>query len=250
VLELKEVTKRFGGLVAVDEVSLTVPTGELHCIIGPNGAGKTTLLGLLTGDQRPTAGEIWLDQVRTDGLRLHQIARLGVLRKFQVPGIFADLSVRENLAIAAHGQSALRRLLRVRNEHEDLIRRTLDLVHLSDHATVPAGALAHGSVQWLEIGMVLINEPRVLLLDEPTAGMTRAETLGTATLLRKIAEDSSATIIVVEHDMEFVRRVGHRITVLHKGAVLAQGVIDEIENDPEVRQVYLGADEMGADGAA
>lgn len=249
MLELKAVTKRFGGLVAVDDVSLTIPTGELHCIIGPNGAGKTTLLGLLTGDQRPTAGEIWLDQVRTDGLRPHQIARLGVLRKFQVPGVFPDLTVWENLTIAAHGQSALRRLFHVRNEHEALIRRTVELVHLHDYASVAAGELAHGSVQWLEIGMVLINEPCVLALDEPTAGMTRAETLETATLLRQIAENSSATIIVVEHDMEFVRHVGHRITVLHKGAVLAQGVIDEIENDPEVRQVYLGADELGGAGA-
>jgi urea transport system ATP-binding protein len=250
MLELRGVTKRFGGLFAVQDVDLEVPTGELHVIIGPNGAGKTTLLSLLTGDERPTSGRIWLDGVQTDRLRPHQIARLGMLRKFQVPGIFPELSVWDNLAVAAEGRTPLTRLLRDRARHDSLIRKTMERLRLSEHAQVPASALSHGNVQWLEIAMVLIDQPRVLLLDEPTAGMTRAETLETAALLGDIAKETDATMIIVEHDMEFVRLVGHRITVMHKGAVLAQGDIDEIERNPQVREVYLGAEQAGGSGVA
>ena len=248
MLEMAGVTKRFGGLVAVDDVDLTVPTGQTHCIIGPNGAGKTTLLSLLTGEQRPSAGEIRLDDQRIDGLPQHKVARLGMLRKFQVPGIFVDLSVRENLAIAVGGTSGWRALFRPAPQTAALVEETLALVRLDEQAEVPAGELAHGSVQWLEIGMVLANRPKVILLDEPTAGMTPAETLETATLLGEIVGQTKATVVVVEHDMDFVRRVGEQITVLHKGAVLTQGTISEVERDPRVRQVYLGAE--GDSGAA
>jgi urea transport system ATP-binding protein len=250
VIELKSVTKRFGGLVAVDAVDLHILTGELHCIIGANGAGKSTLLDLLTCEQRPTSGEIWLDGQRLDGVPAYRAARLGILRKFQVPGIFRDLTVAENLAIAVDGRSSLHTLFRGVGAEDEVVRQTLERIRLTSVAQVPAGALSHGNVQWLEIGMVLINRPRVLLLDEPTAGMTRAETMDTAALLGEIAGETEATMIIVEHDMEFVRRIGQRITVLHKGAVLTQGEIDDVERDPRVRAVYLGTPHLGGSGAA
>jgi urea ABC transporter ATP-binding protein UrtD len=250
VLEVKGLTKRFGGVVAVDHVDLRIEAGELHCIVGPNGAGKSTFLSLLTGDARPTSGEIWLEEHRTDQLDAHEMARLGMMRKFQVPAVFPDLTVHDNLAVAAMGCASLRELLRSDRDREPRIREVLERTRLIGRAGTPAGELAHGEVQWLEIAMVLINRPRVLLLDEPTAGMTPAETMDTADLLLEVATDTSSTMVIVEHDMAFVRRVGQRITVLHKGAVLTQGAIDEIERDPRVRQVYLGVDDEGAPGAA
>jgi urea transport system ATP-binding protein len=250
MLEVRGLTKRFGGVVAVDDVNLRIEEGELHCIVGPNGAGKSTLLSLLTGDIRPTAGEIWLGETRTDRLAPHEMARLGMMRKFQVPAIFPDLTVTENLAVAAAGCLSLRALLRSDGARESRVHATLERTRLTAMAAEPAGALAHGAVQWLEIGMVLINEPRVLLLDEPTAGMTPAETMDTAELLLEVAQDSASTMVIVEHDMAFVRRIGHGITVLHKGAVLTQGGMDDIERDPRVRQVYLGIDDEGVGGAA
>jgi urea transport system ATP-binding protein len=250
VLEVRGLSKRFGGVVAVDDVDLRIGEGELHCIVGPNGAGKSTFLSLLTGDVRPTSGEVWLRDTRIDRLAPHELARLGMMRKFQVPAIFPDLTVTENLAVAAAGCLSLGRLLRSDRGRDGDVREILERTRLVGMAHEPAGALAHGAVQWLEIGMVLINSPRVLLLDEPTAGMTPAETMDTADLLLEVAEESASTMVIVEHDMGFVRRVGHRITVLHKGAVLVQGGMDEIEQDPRVREVYLGVDDEGVGGAA
>lgn len=239
-LEVRGVVKRFGGLTAVDDVSLSIADGEMHCIIGPNGAGKTTLLSLITGELPVTSGEVWLDDVRLDGRPPYEVARLGVLRKFQVPAIFDELTVRANLAVAAHGTVPVTSLFGRRNGAEDVIESVLHEVRLADHASTTAGDLPHGLVQWLEIGMVIINRPRVLLLDEPTAGMTRAETGETADLLASTARTTNSTMIIVEHDMDFVRRVGERITVLHEGRVLTQGDIRAVEADPEVREVYLG----------
>lgn len=239
-LEIREVVKRFGGLTAVDDVSLSIADSEMHCIIGPNGAGKTTLLSLITGELPVTSGEVWLDDVRLDGRAPYEVARLGVLRKFQVPAIFDELTVRANLAVAVHGTVPVTGLFGRRNGEADQIESVLHEVRLSNHASTTAGDLPHGLVQWLEIGMVIINRPRVLLLDEPTAGMSRAETAETADLLASIARTTNSTMIIVEHDMDFVRRVGERITVLHEGRVLTQGDIEAVEADPEVREVYLG----------
>lgn len=249
MLEVRGLSKRFGGVEAVRDVQLRIEAGERHCIVGPNGAGKSTFLGLLTGDVRPTAGQIWLDDRRTDLLAPHEMARLGMMRKFQVPSIFPDLSVRANLAVAASGCDSLRRLLWPARADESTISETLERIRLTDAADVPAGELAHGSIQWLEIGMVLINRPRVLLLDEPTAGMTPAETMDTAALLLEVGEDTGAAMIIVEHDMDFVKRIGERVTVLHKGEVLTQGTHDEVVDDPRVREVYLGETGGQDDGA-
>ncbi len=241
MIEIRAVTKRFGGIVAVDAVDLVVPRGELHCLVGPNGAGKTTLLALLTGDLHPTSGEIWIGGRRTDGLSAHELARMGVMRKHQVPAVFPDLSVWENLSIAATGCVPLRQLLRADHVTAPIVDRMLERVRLAPVASTAAQELSHGQVQWLEIGMALITEPSVILLDEPTAGMTRAETDETAALLLTIAAEGESTMVVVEHDMTFVRQVADRVTVLHKGSVVAQGSIDDVEHDPQVREVYLGA---------
>jgi urea ABC transporter ATP-binding protein UrtD len=240
VLEMTGVVKRFGGLTAVDGVDLRVEKGEIRCIIGPNGAGKTTLFNLLTGDLKPTRGRVLFEGQQIDGLPVHRIARLGVSRKFQVPAVFHDLTVLENLRVAANGGRGLLSLLRRDREREESVWGVTEEVGLQDLVDVPAGHLAHGQIQRLEIGMVLANEPRMLLLDEPTAGMTHDEMRGIAVLLRSLLERRHLTMVIVEHDIDFIKIIGDRITVMHKGKVLMEGRHSDVERSAEVRRVYLG----------
>ncbi|MEV6344309.1 ATP-binding cassette domain-containing protein [Actinoplanes sp. NPDC051851] len=224
-----DVQKRFGGLRVLRGVTLDVAPNEVRTVIGPNGAGKSTFFGLLTGRHRPDAGEILLDGVRLNRLRPEKRARLGLGIKTQVPSIYPELSVAENVWIAAYGAGP---------DAEKRVAEVLAGLRLTGKAQLPAGALAHGEQQWLEIGMVLVRRPRVVLLDEPTAGMTRAETSRYVELIAVLAR--SATVLVVEHDMEFVRDLGAPVTMLHEGTVFAEGSIAELRADDRVLDVYLG----------
>lgn len=241
MLEVRDLVRRFEGLLALDGINLTVEPGEIRCLIGPNGAGKTTLLNVLTGELRPSAGTVLFEGRRIDGLPVHRVARLGLVRKFQVPAVFGDLSVRDNLMVAIAGGVALPRLLRRWSADTEAVLDIVDETSLGDVLEARASHLSHGQVQWLEIAMALATRPRVLLLDEPTAGMSPAETRATVQLLRRFAREGGLTAVIVEHDLEFVRMIGDRITVLHKGRILTEGGVAEIEGHPEVRKVYLGA---------
>jgi ABC-type uncharacterized transport system ATPase subunit len=246
VLEGRGLVKRFGGLVAVNGVDLTVEEGETRCIIGPNGAGKTTLFNLLTGEHRPTKGQVLLRGRRIDGLSPHRIARLGVARKFQVAAVFPELTVIENLRVAADGRRSPFALFLHDRRRENELWAVLEEVNLLDHAAVPAERLSHGQVQHLEIAMVLATRPTVLLLDEPTAGMTHEETARTAQLLKDVSTDRRLTTVIVEHDIDFIKMMGDRITVLHEGKVLLEGPHTDVERSAEVRRVYLGERLNGA----
>jgi ABC-type uncharacterized transport system ATPase subunit/ABC-type branched-subunit amino acid transport system permease subunit len=224
--------KMFGGIRAVDSISLQFPAGELHCLIGPNGAGKSTFFNLLVGQYPPTAGTISLDGRPITRLLPHQRARRGIGIKLQVPSIYRELSVRENVWLAAFAHISNTR------QAEAAVDRVLARIGLGERADYPAGDLSHGEQQWLEIGMVVASAPEVILLDEPTAGMTHDETIRTVELVRGLAE--AATVVVVEHDMEFVQRLDAPVTVLHEGRILAHGRLSEIRLDERVLDVYLG----------
>ncbi|TPN44522.1 ATP-binding cassette domain-containing protein [Mesorhizobium sp. B1-1-9] len=228
LLQAENVGIRFGGLQALEGLNLTVRDKELCCIIGPNGAGKSTFLNVLTGTLRPTSGSVRFLGHDIAGLPLHRIARLGIARKFQIPSVFPSLSVEDNLKVARWGVP-----LPVRPVSE-----LLELVALVDSAARLAGELAHGQKQWLEIGMALAIEPRLLLLDEPTAGMTPQETLATAEMLLRLKGEFS--IVAVEHDIRFVRALNCETLVLHQGRRLRSGPFHDIETDEMVRDVYLG----------
>jgi len=240
MLEARDLVKRFGGLVAIDHVSLEIGAGEIRCIIGPNGAGKTTLFNVLTGDIKPDEGQVLLQGRRIDRLPPHRIVRLGVVRKFQVPSVFPEMTVLDNMRVAANGMRALPTLLRSQRQREASIRQAVHELSLEDSADIVAAHLPHGAVQRLEVAMVLVNEPSVLLLDEPTAGMTFDETRQTAELLRRIAESRNLTMVIIEHDIDFIKMMGDRITVVYKGKILIEGPHSEIEKSEEVRRVYLG----------
>lgn len=225
--------------MAINNLSLSVDEGELRCIIGPNGAGKTTLFGLISGYLQPDKGQILFRGEVLNGLSVDQISRRGIGRKFQSPTVFGELTVLENLQVAIHGKSSLRHLIFTPNSQASLmVEEILGLIELTEKRHLPAQALSHGEKQWLEIGMVLATRPRLLLLDEPTAGMTPAETHKTAQLIRRISRQ--ITTVVIEHDLKFIREIGQIVTVLHYGAILAQGPIDEIAQNQQVRQAYLG----------
>jgi ABC-type uncharacterized transport system ATPase subunit len=221
--------KRFGGLTAVNNVSLEVEPNALLCLIGPNGAGKSTLLNMLTGTLEPSSGTILFEGLSTVGLPLYRVARLGISRKFQVPSIFDSLTVTECIEVAQLSPGAQRPL-----EVDDV----LALVELLPFAGQPVASLAHGQKQWLEIGMALAVNPKLLLLDEPTAGMTPSETLRTAGLVRDLSQHCA--VVTVEHDMRFVRALDSHVVVLHQGAILANGPFEQIQRDERVRDVYLG----------
>ena len=230
ILETRRLVKEFGGLRAVDGVDFTLRRGELRCLIGPNGAGKSTFFRLLAGMLRPTAGSVEWKGVDLTRLHPHQIARAGIGIKSQVPRVYDQLTVAENVWLSAnfrHGRTA-----------GAIVDRVLEETRLADRRDTRAAHLAHGDRQWVEIGMVLAADPELILLDEPTAGMTRAEARRTAELVREI--NRRASLIVVEHDMDFVRELGAGVTVLHRGAVLAEGSIDQIRDNRAVRDVYLG----------
>jgi ABC-type uncharacterized transport system ATPase subunit len=228
LLQAENVGIRFGGLQALEGLNLTVRDKELCCIIGPNGAGKSTFLNVLTGTLRPTSGSVRFLGHDIAGLPLHRIARLGIARKFQIPSVFPSLSVEDNLKVARWGAPSPVRP----------VGELLELVALGGRATTLAGELAHGQKQWLEIGMALAIEPRLLLLDEPTAGMTPQETLATAQMLLRLKGEFS--IVAVEHDIRFVRALNCETLVLHQGRRLRSGPFHDIEADEMVRDVYLG----------
>jgi urea transport system ATP-binding protein len=240
ILEVQNVRKSFGGLMAIDNLSLRVEPGELRCVIGPNGAGKTTLFGLISGSLRPDSGRILFDQRVLNGLSVSQISRLGIGRKFQSPTVFENLTVLENLQVAAQAGQSLRRLAFSNGPGtEGLVGDILATIELAEKHHWAAQALSHGEKQWLEIGMVLASRPKLLLLDEPTAGMTPVETHQTAQLIRRISQQT--TTVVIEHDLKFIREIGTIVTVLYYGSVLAQGTIDEISADERVHSAYLGS---------
>ena len=241
VLYLDQVTVSFDGFRALNNLSFQVDVGELRCIIGPNGAGKTTMMDVITGKTRPDKGEVFfgttLDLTR---MTEPQIAQAGIGRKFQKPTVFEHHSVFENLEIAIKTDKRIGHSLfgRLTGEQKDRIADILDTVQLTDAVSSRAGLLSHGQKQWLEIGMLLAQEPRLLLLDEPVAGMTDHETMRTAELLESLAGKHS--IVVVEHDMQFVGSIARTVTVLHEGSVLAEGSMDKVQSDERVIEVYLG----------
>lgn len=241
LLALENVTRSFDGFKAINGLSLAVQPGELRAVIGPNGAGKTTMMDIITGKTRPDGGRVTWNGV-TDLTRLDeaQVANLGIGRKFQKPTVFDTHTVADNLALALRAPRGVFAALRHRTSGAEVLRIAagLDRVRLGALRDRLAGTLSHGQKQWLEIAMLLAQEPQLLLVDEPAAGMTDAETMETATLLRAIAGDR--TVIVVEHDMEFVRALDCKVTVLHQGAVLAEGSLAHVSAQDAVIEVYLG----------
>ncbi len=241
ILYLEGVTVSFDGFRALNDLSLTLDDGELRCIIGPNGAGKTTMMDVITGKTRPDAGRVFFGQT-IDLTRLNesQIAQAGIGRKFQRPTVFETMTVFENMELALKTDKRGLASLRATLDSEQLgrIESILVLTNLRDEVDRVAGTLSHGQKQWLEIGMLLSQEPRVVLLDEPVAGMTDAETDKTAELCLQL--EKKHTVVVVEHDMEFVSKIARKVTVLCEGSVLAEGAMDAVRNDPRVIEVYLG----------
>jgi len=241
VLYLEDITVSFDGFRALDRLTLYIDVGELRCIIGPNGAGKTTMMDVITGKTRPDSGTAFFGQTM-DLTRMSEpeIAHAGIGRKFQKPTVFERHTVFENLELAMKADKRVRRTLfaALDDAARDRISETLRLIRLAGQADRPAGLLSHGQKQWLEIGMLLMQEPKLLLLDEPVAGMTDEETERTAELIVSLAGKHS--LMVVEHDMAFVAQLGGKVTVLHEGSVVAEGKLDAVQNDPRVIEVYLG----------
>ena len=236
LLRTEGLTKRFEGLLANDQVDFRLESSELRCVIGPNGAGKTTFISMISGHLRPSAGDIWYQGERITQLPVTARARRGIGRKFQTPSVFDNLSVLENVELAGLASAARARDVRAR------IAQVLQLVRLDEHTDVLARNLSHGQRQWLEIGLLLANEAKLLLLDEPTAGMTAEETAATGELVRQLIAELQVSAIIIEHDINFIRRLRAPITVMHLGRVLVEGPFDEIERNAEVREVYLGAE--------
>ena len=243
ILYLDGVTVSFDGFKALNELSLVIAPGELRTVIGPNGAGKTTMMDVITGKTRPNAGNVLFDgDIDLTKLDETRISNLGIGRKFQKPTVFEKLTVFENLELALKSSRRTWAVLtfRLSPEQRDRINDVMSRVGLTDNASAIAGALSHGQKQWLEIGMLLMQDQRLLLLDEPVAGLSDAETVTTAELILDLARDRSRSLVVVEHDMQFVRSLGAKVTVLHEGSVLAEGSIDAVQNDHRVIEVYLG----------
>jgi urea transport system ATP-binding protein len=241
LLYLDGVSVSFDGYKALRGLSLALEPGEMRAIIGPNGAGKTTMMDVVTGKTRPDAGDVYFEG-RYDLTKLDEaeIAELGVGRKFQKPTVFENHTVADNVLLAARAPRSVYATLfgGAAKREQATIERILTTIRLGDQRERLAGALSHGQKQWLEIGMLLAQDPKLLLVDEPVAGMTDAETAATVELLRAIARDHS--VVVVEHDMAFVRELGVKVTVLHEGAVIAEGSIDQVSADERVIEVYLG----------
>jgi urea transport system ATP-binding protein len=241
ILYLDGITVSFDGFRALNNLSLAIDAGELRCIIGPNGAGKTTMMDVITGKTRPDAGTAFFGQTM-DLTRMTepQIAHAGIGRKFQKPTVFEHHTTFENLELAMHTDKRMRTSLFawLSDAERDRISDTLKQIRLQDEADRPAGLLSHGQKQWLEIGMLLMQKPRLLLLDEPVAGMTDEETERTGELFLSLAGTHS--LVVVEHDMAFVAQIAKKVTVLHEGSVLAEGKLEQVQNDPRVIEVYLG----------
>jgi len=241
VLYLEDISVSFDGFKALNSLSLAIDIGELRCVIGPNGAGKTTMMDVITGKTRPDAGTVFFGQsIDLTRLTEAEIAHAGIGRKFQKPTIFERLSAFENLELAMKADKRVRRTLfaRLASDERDRIAETLRLIRLTEAADREAGLLSHGQKQWLEIGMLLMQEPKLLLLDEPVAGMSDEETERTAELFVSLAGKHS--LVVVEHDMAFIGTIARKVTVLHEGSVLAEGALADVQNDARVIEVYLG----------
>ncbi len=240
ILTVEDLTVSFDGFKAVDGLNFYVEKDELRCVIGPNGAGKTTLLDMICGKTRPSAGSIRFDNRELTGMMEYQITRFGVGRKFQTPSTYEDLTVFENLEISypkprnISGCLFFRQTAAVRLRIEQMAEE----ISLQDELHTKAGLLSHGQKQWLEIGMLLMQDPKLLLLDEPVAGMSARERELTAELLKRISDGRS--IVVIEHDMAFVRLIAHKVSVLHQGKLIAEGTMDKVQSDERVIEVYLG----------
>ncbi|MEM9061282.1 MAG: urea ABC transporter ATP-binding protein UrtD [Pseudomonadota bacterium] len=241
MLYLDGVAVAFDGFKAINGLSLTLAKGEMRAIIGPNGAGKTTMMDIITGKTRPDSGDVIFDE--SIDLTRHDeadIARMGIGRKFQKPTVFETHTVADNLLLSLAGKRSVLETLFARPELREAARieELLQIIRLTERRDDLAADLSHGQKQWLEIGMLLAQDPKVLLVDEPAAGMTDAETMQTAELLEEIAGDH--TVLVVEHDMDFIKHLGVKVTVLHEGSVLAEGSFEQVSNDSRVIETYLG----------
>ncbi len=241
LLYMEKVSVSFDGFKALNDLSLAVAPGEMRAIIGPNGAGKTTMMDVITGKTRPDTGFVLFDEVHDlKGMDEAAIANLGIGRKFQKPTVFESQSVEDNFVLALQGERGVWPNLfgKARAREAERIEELLALTRLDSQRDTLAGSLSHGQKQWLEIGMLLAQDPKLLLVDEPAAGMTDAETAETAELLKRIA--STHSVIVVEHDMTFIRALGVRVTVLHEGSVMAEGSLDHVSANERVIEIYLG----------
>ncbi len=240
VLAVEDLTVSFDGFKAVDSLNLYIEKNELRVIIGPNGAGKTTVLDMICGKTRPTEGSIKFKNHELVGMAEHQIVRAGVGRKFQTPSIYENLTVFENLEVSyPKGRTVMGCLAFKRTEAiVDRIHKVAEEIFLKEYLEIEGAFLSHGQKQWLEIGMLLMQEPELVMLDEPVAGMSPAEREQTADLLNRICLGRS--LIIIEHDMEFVSRIAHKVTVLHLGKILAEGTMEEVQTNPKVIDVYLG----------
>jgi urea transport system ATP-binding protein len=248
LLQVRDLSVAFDGFRAIDGIDLTVEHGELRFLIGPNGAGKTTLIDVITGLTRPAEGSVRFEGRDLVGRREHEIVRMGIGRTFQTSVVFEQLTVVENLDLAASFRRPLWSLARRRRGVSEAVASAMATTGLDALADQPAGVLSHGQRQWLEIGMLIAQRPRLLLLDEPVAGMSAEERSRTGELLTEIAKDH--TVIVIEHDMEFLRRYASQVTVLHEGKVLVEGSVDQVRADPRVQEVYLGRAEDPSRGTA
>jgi len=242
IVFVDDVSVSFDGFLAINHLSVILEPGELRCMIGPNGAGKTTMLDVITGKTKPTSGHVYMHSQRVELTTRseYEIARLGVGRKFQRPTVFPNHSVFENLELAMAANKGVFASLnrKLSGTEKDRIDEILTTIFLKDEYKRDAGLLSHGQKQWLELGMLLAQDPQVLLVDEPVAGMTAQEVQATAQLLISLA--GKRTVVVIEHDMVFVRSIARKVTVLHEGSVLAEGTMDQVQSNPRVLEVYLG----------
>ncbi len=241
MLEARSIIKRFGGITVLNELSLSLSSGSVNCIIGPNGCGKTTLFNVLTGALKPEGGQVLFKGNDITGLPAWRIAGLGMTRKFQIPGVYPELSVAENLIVplaAANRRAGL--MATLFSKCDDRLAALLDLCGLTHKAEQAVSTLAHGEKQWLEIAMLLAVDADLILLDEPTAGMSVPETLKTAELVRRLRTEFGKTVLVIEHDMSFVRELDCHVIVMLRGRVVREGRLEDIQNDPEVIAAYLG----------
>ena len=242
ILYIEDLTVSFDGFKALNDLNLYIDEGELRCIIGPNGAGKTTMMDVITGKTRPDKGTVFFGQNHDlSKMTEYEISHAGIGRKFQKPTVFLNHTVFENLELALQAKKDVWTSLTksLSSEQKDLIEKDLETIGLTEQRNLRAGLLSHGQKQWLEIGMLLVQDPKLLLIDEPVAGMTHQETERTAELLASLAGKHS--VVVVEHEMDFIRSIANRVTVLHEGSVLAEGKMEDVQEDPKVMEVYLGS---------
>jgi len=243
LLSLENITVSFEGFLALNKLNLNLKKGELRAVIGPNGAGKTTFLDVITGKVKPTKGEVFFKGESLIGKKEHKIARLGVGRKFQSPRVFENLTVKENLELSVSTPKSPFNLINkvINHEQQDQIEQLMKIVNLLNKTNSKAGSLSHGQKQWLEIAMLVGQKPDLMLVDEPVAGLTDEETDLTADLLKSLSGET--TVVVIDHDMEFIRRLDSNVSVLNQGTVLCEGTMETIQNDKKVIDVYLGRPE-------